>query len=384
MRIGIDARTLTADEFTGVETYTINVIQQLLELGKPENFVLFSSGGKRNLNSRLLRLLPGKVNLKDLRIPNRLLNASLLFFAKPEIDRLLGKIDAFFSPRYLFGAYSAQCRLVVTIHDVSFVHFPEFFSRKQRLWHQVVSDHRACLRAQAVIVVSSSTRLDVAKFFNTPSKKIFTVPPGLDHRIFNTTVDREREERLRHKYQLSGDYIVYLGTIEPRKNVAAIIAAYEKFRTKAKNKVKLVLAGGLGWLYQDTLRLIKSSAVYKDISVLGYVEESFKPSLLRCAKVFVFPSYYEGFGFPPLEAMACGVPVIVAANSSFHEVLGNACLYVNPFDSTQLSLAIEAILSDPRLADELVQAGIARAQLFSWEKTGKGIIGVLRHVLEQQ
>ena len=394
MRIGIDIRPLMEGKITGVEVYTINLLQNLFKLDQKNSYLLFS-------NSFKPATMPNfdfpNVTIKNFRYPNKLFNFSLKFLDWPKIDRLLNGLDIFFSPRYLFTALSPDCRLVVTVHDLSFVINPEFFSLKGRLWHWLVSDKKAARIATKVIAVSDSTKNDLIKHFRIDSKKIAVIHSGVNTQTYNPEVPDKLLREAKTIYNLPDEFILYLGTIEPRKNIEGIIQAYEILRKKLSQNPSpqawgdvpkgqrgrivqpaLVLAGGLGWSYKGIMEMINNSPYRASIRYLGAVEEKLKAPLYRLAKMLVFPSFYEGFGFPPLEAAACGTPVIVGMNSSFPEVMGNACLYVNPYNSVQIASAMEALLSDDKLRAELVSAGLARAKMFSWENSARELFEIFQ------
>lgn len=379
MKIGIDLRTLQEGKMTGVETYLRNLLRALLLLDQKNEYVLFYNSHLRPLQD--LPSLDGKkVKTVSLRLPNRILNLSLLLLKFPKIDRLLGGVDIFFSPRYLFTALSRNCKLVVVMHDLSFMHFPDFFSARRRLWHRVVSDRRACQQASAVITVSEATRDDVATEFQIPQHKLFTIHPGLDHKAYNDQNDPQVQADLKSRYGINQPFILYLGTIEPRKNILGIISAFEMLKNKSSSPLELVLAGRLGWLYEKVLKAIQASRFRSSIKFLGQVPEDLKPSLYRLAKATVFPSFFEGFGFPPLESIACGTPAVVAHNTSFYEVLGDAALYPSPYDAGQIAYAVDALLNDSRIRQEYIKRGIIRAARFSWEKTAADILKVFEKI----
>lgn len=374
MKIGIDIRCLVEGKMTGVEVYTVNLLHALFKSDNRNEYALFYNSFKE-VSLKMPRFDYPHVKTFSFLYPNRLLNSSFSLLKFPRVDRMLGGVDVFFSPRYLFLALSEKCKSVVTIHDLSFIHDPNYFSLKQRLWHRLVSDKNASKKATHVIAVSQSTKNDVCKIFDIPPDKVTVIYPGIDHCFFNTTPDKKRKQEIRQLYGLDRDFILYLGTIEPRKNILGIIDAYDELRVRGK-KIDLVLAGGLGWLYKDVLKRIEFSPYKAGIKLLSVVDEINKPALYQMSKMLVFPSFYEGFGFPPLEAMACGVPTIAAANSSFPEVLGGSSLYVNPFNSRTITDAMEALLEDLSLRQAMISEGLKRSKMFSWENTARDTLKV--------
>lgn len=379
MKIGFDLRTLAEGKITGVEIYTRSLLNALLNLDQANEYRLFFNAFNSSKHG-LLNFEKKNVTLCVRHFPNRLLNLSMLVLKSPKIDKLLGEVDIFFSPRYLFTAVSGNCPLVVTVHDLSFIHFPNFFSRKQRLWHSIVSDKSACLKAAAVIAVSDATKNDLLRTFGLDRKKVFAIHPGLDHLKYHARRDSGEEATLKTFYGLRRPFILYLGTIEPRKNILGVIAGFEKLMAVKKYDLDLVLAGGLGWLYNRILKRIETSPFKDRIRLLGRVPEKLKPSLYRMAEVFVFPSFFEGFGFPPLEAAACGTPVVVAHNSSAFEVMQNAALYANPYDAGQIAVSLENFLSDSELKSEYVSRGLERVKNFTWDKTARQTLEVFNQV----
>lgn len=379
IRIGIDVRVFGEGKITGVEVYTLNLLRHLFEMDRANEYVLFcNSFGDACQN--LPKFEYDNVTVNSFGIPNRLLNSSLFFLKYPKLDKLLGGLDVFFSPRYLFSSLSDTCKHVVTMHDLSFVHRKDLFSLKQRLWHRAISDRKVTQRAHAIITVSDSTKKDLQKYFDVPSEKIFTIHPGINHKVYNLSRDPAEEQKIRAKHGLTDNFFLYLGTIEPRKNIMGIILAYEQYRKTSNTGTQLVLAGNLGWLYKKILKKINTSNYKRDIKFIGPVEESAKPHLYRMAGVLVFTSFYEGFGFPPLEALACGTPVIISQSASFPEVLGNAGFYVNPYKLEEIHKAFQELSTNDVLRGDLVREGIAQANKYSWQRTARETLSIFELV----
>ena len=368
MRIGVDTRTLNEGKTTGVEVYTSNLIRAMLQIDTTNQYVLFS-----NHFRRVSSALPSgaRIEGKEFHFPNRLLNLLFALIKWPHIDTLIGGVDVFFSPRFLFGAWSKKCRLVITSHDLSFIRAPEFFSWQRRIWHAILSDRKASKRSDLIIAVSESTKRDLIRLFQVPESKIRVIYPGLDQDRFVSKKNPGENRELVRKFELHRPYILVIATIEPRKNILGVIDAYERLCAMGERSVDLVIGGGLGWLYRDTIRRINHSPQRQGIHFLSTLPEDSKPMLYRNASIFVFPSLYEGFGFPPLEAMSCGTPVIAAMNSSLPEVLGDAAVYVNPFDTDQIARAFFDVLRDAKLRLELIKRGLVRSKKFTWEQAAR-------------
>jgi len=379
MRIGIDLRTLSDGKTTGVEVYTTSLLNEIFKIDKANEYVLFSNSFK-NTTDFALRFDYSNVTVKHYNFPNRLLNASLRFLSYPKIDKLVGGLDMFFAPRYLFSALSPKCKLIITTHDLSFVHRPDFSTWQRRLWHKIISDRSVAKKASYILADSQSTKNDIVNYFQTPEEKVKVVRLGLDHHLFNLNSDDGEERKFRDKRKLHRPFILYLGTIEPRKNILGILEAYEKIRKTTDDDLELVLVGRLGWLYEKVLKKISESVFKNDIKIVNNLKEPEKPHLYRMARLMIFPSFYEGFGLPPLEAMACGTPVIAAMNSSFPEVLGESCVYVNPHNSNQIVQALTVLLSDDEMYGQYSKKGAEQAKKFSWEKTAQETVDIFNQI----
>jgi len=376
MRIGVDIRTLSEGKTSGVEVYTTKLLQSLFALDKENSYILFSNSFKKKIS-----LSKGfsfdNVVLKAFNYPNRILNVLLRYLNFPKLDRLVGGVDLFFSPRFLFSAFSKNCRLLVTAHDISFHHAPHLFSRRQRIWHWIIDDKKVFKRANAILAVSDHTKKDLVNFFGIQESKIFKVSPGVDHDQYSP-VKKDSDQSFFSRHRLKEGYLLYLGTLEPRKNVESIIAAYEIFRSSKAGGPQLVIAGNRGWLYEKSIEMIHKSKYVRDIVELHSLSEDDKPALYRGAKLFLFPSFYEGFGFPPLEAEACGVPCVVSHNSSFPEVLGDSAVYVNPFRVSQIARAIDELYNDSEFYEQKRTQGITNARRFSWNKSAEEVLAVIQ------
>lgn len=386
MRIGVDIRVLAKGTRTGVEEYTINLLSRLLTLSSHSDtqYKLFYNA-YRKVELDYPWLTPDNVCLKSYRIPNRFFFIGARYFNRPKIDKLLGGVDVYFNPHFFVAPLSRDCRKVVTFHDLSFEHYPEFFSKRKRLWQKFLMNTREeAKKADKIIAVSNSTKEDLINLYGINSDKIEVIHSGVAERFKplskqSTTASLTLQERLsliKKKYNLPEKFILYFGTIEPRKNIVGVIKAFELLR-KDKS-LKLVIAGAKGWLERDIFKTAKNSKYSRDIFFTGFVEDEDKPELYNLAELFVYPSFFEGFGFPPLEAMACGLPVIVSCNSSLPEVVGKAALMIDPANIDELACAMEAALNDSKLRKKLTLAGIEQAKKFSWQKCAEKTLAVLK------
>ena len=375
--IGVDIRALASGKRTGVEEYVINLLSKILVLDKSIRFKLFYNGRRKaKLDFDWLEL--DNVQLYDFKIPNRFVfNPSISIFNAPKIDDLIGGVDAFLNP-HLFSpiSLSDKCKYVAVIHDLGFFHFPEFLPIDKMAWHKIETRPlRQVQRANKIVVSSESTKKDVEEIYKSESDKVEVVYPGLNF-IVPEKIDSEKVLRVKQTYDLPDEYILYLGTIEPRKNILGLIKAFEEFK-KQKNEIKLVIAGSSGWLCENIYRYVKDSPISKDIIFTGFIDPDDKFYLYHLAKAFVYPSFFEGFGFPVLEAMASGIPTITSNTSSLPEVGGHGCLIIDPFKPKQIAEAINSIVSDDKLRQSLIRAGKKQAGKFNWSKTAEQILNIL-------
>ncbi len=381
MRIGIDIRSLAAGRRTGVEEYTIGLLQELFRIGSEHTYVLFfNAWGRGEPDLSWAQRFP-HVTIKRFRIPNKLLNLCLWYLKRPRLDRLIGGVDVFFMPNLNFAALSREVKLIVTAHDLSFEFFPEMFAWRQRLWHFAVNFRSLLRRADAVIAVSASTKDDLVTRYGIAASKIHVILSGIDARF--APADRNDVSLLavQEKYQLPYKFILYLGTIEPRKNLGALLSAFEAFQREAvgeeMSRYELVLAGRPGWKYEELFQAIDQSPVRDKIRLIGFVEDRDKPALYNLASVFVYPSFYEGFGFPPLEALACGVPVIASDSASLPEVVGEAGVLIDPYRPDEILQAFRGILGDKSYQMKLRERALARRSDFTWGRVGRSFLELL-------
>lgn len=271
---------------------------------------------------------------------------------------------------------------IITVHDLAFIFYPETFS-KGKLLTKLLLIKPSLAKARRIIAVSENTKKDLIDVYKIPAEKIRVVYNGVDVDQFKPLDKQDVEKQLQDLGLIPG-YILYIGTLEPRKNVPTIIKAYKALKEKYKIREKLVIGGGKGWLYDDIFRLVSELNLIEDIIFTGYVKAEDLPYLYNGAAVFVYPSLYEGFGFPPIEAMACGVPVVTGNVSSLPEVVGDAGIQISPTDVEAVASAIYKIISDPVHAAELSDRGLERCKRFTWEETAKKTMAVYREVFNEQ
>lgn len=383
MRIGIDVRSLLDKHTTGVGEYTREIVNNLLLSAPDVEFRLFASGTKpRTLEDIGLKSI-GNASLKWLKRPSKVVSISTSLGQRPYIDAFLGGVDAFFSPNLNFTALTPDCPHVITIHDVSFKLFPEFFSAKRRIWHAATHAESMIRSADHVICDSRSTSADVQKWFDVSIDNVSVIPLGYDINKRPRLTDKKLAD-IRQRYKLPDDYVISLGTIEPRKNLVGLVRAYEKFRTESPRKCKLLVVGPIGWKSKAFRQAVRQSKHSSDINVMGYVPFEDRVALMSQANCLLNVSSYEGFGLPVLEAMRLGIPVITSNVSSLPEVIGEHGILVNPERPLEIAQALQNILADQSLAVALVKKAHTRAKLFTWDKAAYDTLHVLTSVAENR
>lgn len=269
----------------------------------------------------------------------------------------------------------APCPSVITVYDLSFYHFPERFPTLQR-WYLSSQTRRSCQRARRIITISESSRQDVHRFLGVPLAQIDVVVPGVD--ALYRPLPPAEVAAFRQKHGL-GRFVLHVGTLQPRKNIPVLIEAFARLDDP---ELKLVLVGGKGWLYDDIFRQVQALGLTERVIFTGYVPDDDLPLWYNAAELLVFPSVYEGFGLPVVEAMACGTPVIAANSSSIPEAVGEAGLLFAPDDVATLANQMTAVLTNNALRATLRQQGLAHAQTFSWERAGWATAVVYRRALQ--
>jgi glycosyltransferase involved in cell wall biosynthesis len=366
LRIAIDAHSVGTG-LGGNESYATNLIEALAEIDKENRYSLYVT--RREAVERFSNRWPNfdvRATLPHtplIRIP-LILSAEL---RRSPVDVLHVQFTAPpFSP----------CPVVVSIHDLSFEHLPQTFKWRSRKQLRITV-RRSAREASQVIALSEHARKDIISTYCIAPEKVTAIPLAAAAH-FRPIRNDEELQRVRQTYGIEGEYILSVGAIQPRKNLSRLVAAYSHLRraTPEGNLPKLVLAGKCAWLYEETLRTIKELQVSDSVILTGYVPESDLPVLYSGALCFVYPSYFEGFGLPPLEAMKCGVPVIVGNRTSLPEVVGDAAILVDPFDAEAIAGAMDKLISDSNLRAALAARGLARAKLFDWRETARQTLTV--------
>ncbi|MEP7359498.1 MAG: glycosyltransferase family 1 protein, partial [Anaerolineales bacterium] len=306
------------------------------------------------------------------------LRAAASYFGAPGLDRVFPGVRLFHATEHLLPRLS-QARSVFTLHDTAYIHQPQYHLPRNRLYLRLMMP-RFLARSDAVITVSDHTRRDAERWYGLRGDRVYVIPEGVED-YFRPDIDANALADVRARYHLPARFILFVGTIEPRKNLITLLEAYAALRAGGCHPgVGLVIAGGKGWLYGDFFERLRTLGLEGAVVLTGYVPEADLPALLNCAEVFAFPSSFEGFGLPPLEAMASGVPVVCSNATSLPEVVGDAGLLLAPDDPAAWTEALGRLLADANLRADLRARGLARARLFTWEAAARKTLAVYQAV----
>jgi glycosyltransferase involved in cell wall biosynthesis len=379
MRIGIDIRSLMDRHYSGVSEYTRNLLGELFRIDTENEYVLFYNSG-RDLSGRIPRFDFPNVSTVNTRYPNKLFNNIMMRLLKwPKIDRLL-QVDLFFMPNIAFIALSKKCRRILTVHDLSFLRYPQSYSLKRRLWHRLMAVPSLFRKYDRLIAVSGHTKRDISALAGIAPDRIKRVYSGIGGQYRPIKPRPDELHVLWKKYGLPGRFILSLGTLEPRKNIDGLIAAFDRLKKDGRYRdLHLVVAGATGWRSGPIRRAWQGAENRRQIHFIGYVDTADKPLLYNLAEVFAYLSFYEGFGFPPLEALRCGTPVVAANASSLPELIGSSALLVDPFNIAEIEAALTETLKAGPAVRSRAGRGLSRARELDWSKTAREFVKVLQN-----
>jgi glycosyltransferase involved in cell wall biosynthesis len=367
VRIGIDARKL--HDF-GIGTYIRNLLRHLTRIDRQSEFVVLC----RPEDVRTLAAL-GE-NLRP--VTETAGNYSIAEQLKVPLKLRREGVTLFHAPHYVLPPL-VRCRSVVTIHDCIHLMFPQYLPGRMAHGYARASITGAARRATRVLTVSESSKRDILRFVDIPPEKIDVIYNAYDER-FAIEPREEDVYRVRERYQLHDPFILYAGNVKPHKNVERLIEAFHLIRQRGLDDVKLVLIGDDISRYASLRRAVHHHQLHKYVRFLGFMPEETLAVMYRLAAVFVFPSLYEGFGLPPLEAMASGTPVVTSNVSSLPEVAGDAAILVDPLSPESIGDGVYRVLTDEQLRRSLRVRGAARAREFSWESSVRRVREIYNEV----
>lgn len=369
MEIAIEGQ-IFYDQRTGIGHYTFNILKHLLEVDKKNSYDLilfpFLSGGKKfflgkkeNLNYRFVKYLPFRLYRKLFTLGFGL-----------SLDLLAGRHDLYFFPNFQSFPVQAGYK-VAMIHDLGFIRFPSFAANQKSIQYLRKVTEESVKGADRLVVISEFTKKELIDNYEVNPRKIEVIYPGLDREVFS--LKRESRSGLK-KFGIKRPYILFLGMLEPRKNIAGLIKAFAGM--PSHKNYQLVIAGGRGWKFEEIFKVVDKLNLKDDVIFTGYVTDQERPQLLHGASLFVYPSFYEGFGMPVVEAQACGVPVITSNTSSLPEAAGEGAIFIDPNNVGEISSAMQKVLTSKSLREELIKKGLQNAQKYSWEKSARKLLNL--------
>jgi glycosyltransferase involved in cell wall biosynthesis len=361
---------------TGFGRYALELLRALLAADATKEFILHGWSFSLDLEE-IARFRKQNTHLRVARIPGFVKRIYWNRLRFPQIERFVEKFDVFHGSDPLLPPMREK-RGIATVHDLCQKRFPQFF--EQRILRQEKFLSRSLANAAAIIVPSHQTRNDLLEMFRLPEEKVHLVSAPV-HPLFRPGSDESADQYTITKYRLKRPFALFVGTMEPRKNIVSLIKAFELLHRSGKIALSLVLAGKRGWLYQDIFKGIESSPVRSRIQYLEYVPDSELASLYRLAQLFVYPSVYEGYGFPVLEAMASGTPVITSNSSSLREIGLGAALLIDPGDVEELTHAMHMLIEDSTLHAELSFRGLQRVGRYSTKAASERLLGLYQSLV---
>ena len=376
MRIAIDAR-IAHYTGAGIGQYAIHLARALARVDTANHYLLLQSRKDR----RTLVDAP-HMQRQGLVTPSHHAREQELLAAEFRLRQWLGRplaIDLLHSTDFIPPLRVRHFKSVITVHDLAFLRWPHFLTEDSARYYGQVD--AAVERADHIIAVSESTKNDLVKLLGAPRDKITVVYEAADP-IYRPIARDEALASLRTKFPLPDQFILFVSTIEPRKNINTLLHAYRRLRDSYKVDAGLVLAGATGWLAEQVFETVEQLDLQRHVVFLGRVQNGDLVYLYNLACCLAHPAYYEGFGLTPLEAMACGTPVVVSNVSSLPEVVGDAALLVDPNSKEELAVALHRLLSNEALRASLRAKGLARARTFSWERAAEETLAVYRHTVE--
>ena len=375
MTIAIDVRPLMGGNTSGVEIYIRQLLIHLFEMDKKNSYILFLNSRKNE--KALLNVFKGyDVKIVHTRYPNKLFNVFLTFLRWPKLDKLIEKRckrkpEVFLVPDLRPTPLSKGTKKITVVHDLAYEHYPQFFSWRTKLWYKLINPRKEIRESTKIIAVSKYTKEDIVQTYKTEDDKISVIHEGV-HQDFGRNVTKEKKEQVRKKYHLPKKFFLFLSTLEPRKNIHNLRQAFQQFKEEETNDISLVIAG------KANHRIFSRTSHQKNDHTLfpGFIAEEDKATLYSLAEAFIYPSIFEGFGLPLLEAMKSETPIITSNVSSIPEIVQDAALLTNPHKPDEIAHAMKKVLQ-PEVQKELRKKMSERIKGFSWGKCASKTLGII-------
>lgn len=373
MKIGIDVRAAKWYRGTGIGNYTYSLIHSLNDVDKFNKYLLFTPE-EQSLNTDI------QFN-SNFTIRSITENQQLNFWDEVNLPNILQdkEVELYHVPQNGVGLpVDKKCPFIITLHDVIPYKMPETVGEKYlKIFYENMSNIISL--CDGIITVSDFSKQDIIEAFNYPADKIFVTHLASDE-IYRVIDKSESDNFMKVNYKLNEDYILYVGGFSPRKNITGLIEAFSKLTTSYDKKINLIITGKQGKSYELYKKRAEELRVENRVIFPGFIPNEHLPYFYNSAKIFVYPSFYEGFGLPPLEAMSCNVPVITSNLTSIPEVVGDAAILINPYDTDELCASMYRVLLDTKFATSLKIKGLKKASEFSWNKTAEKTIEAYRSI----
>lgn len=373
MKIGIDSRAANWYRGTGIGTYSYQLINSLNKIDSLNDYLLFMpQSAKCDINFN-----------KNFSIKNITQNMKGNFWDEVNIPNILKNqdIDLYHVPQNGVGLPKNKiCPFIITLHDIIPCKMPETVGES---YLKIFTEQmpKIISNCDGIITVSYYSKQDIMKYFNFPGEKIF-VTPLANEEIYKPLDKIQCKNFINQNYHIDGDYILYVGGFSPRKNITGLIESFKNFLVKIKRTdIKLIIAGSKGKSYPIYKKRAEDLKIEENVVFPGFIPLEHMPMLYNASKLFVYPSLYEGFGLPPIEAMACGVPIIASNLTSIPEVVSDAGILVNPYDIDELTLAMYHVFSNEILEKQLIKKSLYRSSEFSWKKTASKTLSAYESIL---
>lgn len=380
MRIGIDY-TPAVMQGAGIGRYTRGLVGALLELDTQNQYrLIYSYPGDTRPEPFFPKL--HHVSERPLPIKERMLTILWHRFRLPlPVELFSGPLDVFYAPNFVIPP-ARHAKSVLTVHDLSYLLVPECHTPELRAYLEKTVP-RSLDRASIILADSYTTKNDLIVLLDVPAEKIEVVYSGVSA-AYTPVDDPARRQQVRERYGLDRPFILMLGTVEPRKNIVRLIRAYDQLRREAGIPHILVIAGKRGWVSDEIYATPGKLGISDDVKFLDYVAEPDLPALYSAADLFAYPSLYEGFGLPPLEAMACGTPVVCSNTTSLPEVIGDAALTVDPHNTGAIAEAMHRVLSEYDLREQMIARGLQQASQFTWHAAASRLPEIFQRAVNQK
>lgn len=378
MKIGIDIRPLMSGKISGVEVYMKHLLNTLFELDQNNQYYLYYNNN-RDLSGFLPKFNYPQVQIVKTAVPNKIFNLLTSLIRYPKLDQLIcrkcqiDKLDLFWVPDPRPTPVSNQCVKITTFHDLSFEHFKNTFSWKTKLWHKILKPAREAKESKMIIAVSEATKQDLVSTYKLDEEGIKVVYEGVGEGMKQIT-DNRILSHLKTKYSLPEQFLLSISTIEPRKNLKGLIKAFRQWKEENSNNYKLVIAGKVNSKIFAKVDILRENS---DVKFIGFVAEEDKAGILSLAEGLCYPSFYEGFGLPIVEAFACGTPVLTSNRSSMAEIAQAAAVLVDPYNLKSIKTGLTDLTNKKNI---LIERGFEKLKIFNWKNSAQAVLNLFQNI----